>query len=410
LLNAFITLNTHEKSRLGGSLENLAVGVKDIFYTKGTRTTAGSKFLKEFVPEYDASTVATLRQKGAFIIGKTNTHEFAMGATNVNPHYGAVRNPFDTSRISGGSSGGSAVAVATGMAAVALGSDTGGSVRIPAALCGVVGFKPSYGAISKHGVFPLSWSMDHVGFLNRCVRDARTIFENLKGLDEKDPSTDVYQPVEKRFRDLRDTLIGVDHYFTADCEPGVSKNFERTLETLRSHGAKVVNVRFESISACGVAREVILSSEVAAYHKKFYPAYSSEYGDDVRRRIELGLRYSAVDYISAQRMRSVIVEEFAKIFEEVDALVCPTVKVAAPLISDSSTPETRKKLITNTEPFNMTGQPAISVPNGFTEGLPTAVQICCSYGSDDYLLGLAKTVENLLNFGEALRQERGELK
>lgn len=410
-LNAFITLNPDDKSQVSGELQNLAVGVKDIFYTKGLRTTAGSKFLKDFVPEYDATTVATLKQRGAFIIGKTNTHEFAMGATSVNPHYGAVRNPFDTDRISGGSSGGSAVAVATGMCTAALGSDTGGSVRIPAALCGVVGFKPSYGSVSKHGVVPLSWSMDHVGFLNRCVGDARIMFENLKGFDEKDPSTQLYQPVEKEFRGLRGTLIGVNDYFIENCDAGVLKNFEATLQTLALNGAKILKVTFDSISLCARVREVILSSEVAAYHKKFYPAHSAEYGEDVKRRIELGMRYSAVDYISAQRLRNIMVDEFTRIFEEVDAFACPTVKTTAPLISESLTPDTRKKLIANTEPFNITGQPAISIPNGLAKGLPTAVQICCSYGSDNYLLGLTEKVEDLLDFDKCVfaQKERRQI-
>lgn len=397
VLNAFIRLNNPSRPRLAGPLQGIGVAVKDNFYTRGVPTTGGSKILARFVPDYDATAVRKLKEAGAVIIGKTNTHEFALGSTNINPQYGWVRNPFDTSRISGGSSGGSAVAVASGMSTAALGSDTGGSVRIPAALCGVVGFKPSFGAVSKHGVIPLSWSFDHVGFLTRGVEDSRILFELLCGYDALDDSTRLYRPTGKLHKKLDGTIFGISDYFLEDMDAALLARFNDSLRTLERSGAIISKSRLPSVSSTPYVYDIITSCEAASYHLRYFKNHRRVYGEDVRRRIEVGMKYKASNYLLAQRARNRIAREFATIFEEVDALLTPTVPIVAPNYQEArANPRLGRRLLRNTQAMNLTGQPALTLFNGFVGGMPSGLQLCAPYGSDRYLLGLASDIEKRL--------------
>ncbi len=396
VLNSFITILQPDPRGTEGSLAFLPLAVKDIFLTKGIRTTAGSKILDRFVPDYDATAVSLLKMQGAAIVGKTNTHEFAAGATNLNPHFGAVHNPYDLRRISGGSSGGSAVSVASGTSLVALGSDTGGSVRIPASLCGVIGFKPSYGAISRFGVIPLSWSLDHVGTLTRNTHDAKLIFEKILRTDAKDPATTFYRPVKQGEAKLSELTVGVSSAFQSGCEAGVEQNFLNSVDALSKAGCRLRRVRIRHFQRIKEVRSVILRSEMAAYHLATYPGRLESYGEDVKKMIETGADITAPVYVTAQRVRSLIAKEIAELFSELDFLLTPSTRCTAPKIEEAALPSTRTELIANTEPFNITGEPAISLPNGIVAGLPTGIQLSGPYGSDFELLKVAEMMEELL--------------
>jgi aspartyl-tRNA(Asn)/glutamyl-tRNA(Gln) amidotransferase subunit A len=401
-LHAFITVfetplrRTDYRRR---PLKGVSISVKDLIHIKGYPTTAGSKILRDYVPNYTANIIEGLLKLGASIIGKTNLHEFAFGVTNKNPHYGDCLNPWRKDRISGGSSGGSAVAVATGMSAIALGTDTAGSIRIPASYCGVIGFKPSYGLLSRHGVIPLSWSLDHVGYLGRSVRDIAF----LTGLTTE-PA--LFRDFKKSFRasDLRRLRVGIPrNHFLDYVDEDVMYNFEKTIEQLDSNGADVKDVTFPDYDAFRDCRHIIVHAEAAAFHLKMFRERFSDYGEDVRRRLLEGLTVPASSYITALRARGRLLAEFRRLFREVDILAIPTTVITAPRIDAQYVEVTGVKMdvrtasLRNTEVFNVVGAPAISLPNGFSrEGLPTSVQLVADINQDWTLLSIAAAVEGLL--------------
>jgi aspartyl-tRNA(Asn)/glutamyl-tRNA(Gln) amidotransferase subunit A len=368
--------------------------VKDNVYMKGHRTTAGSKVLRNFTPAYDAEVVKLLSSAGASFVGKTNLHEFAFGVTNINPHYGDCRNPWDESRVSGGSSGGSAVAVATGMACVAVGTDTGGSVRTPAALCGVVGYKPTYGLTSNRGVVPLSWSLDTVGFLTRCVSDAAKLALLTFG---PAPSLALrgLRPAA-----LEGARIGVPRNILEPLDSGVRVRFERSLELAESEGARIIEVNFKHFQEVSASRSLITHAEAAAYHRHYFSTKFKQYGKDVRRRIAQGLTIPAAVYIDAQRARTALLANYRSIFRSVDVLALPTTRTPAPTVSackdDQTAPGIRTALLGLTEPFNLFGAPAITIPCGLTPGgLPVGFQLACGTYGDSKLLSFALALEQI---------------
>jgi aspartyl-tRNA(Asn)/glutamyl-tRNA(Gln) amidotransferase subunit A len=391
-LGAFITI-TAEQARADaeraereikdglyrGPLHGIPVSLKDLYNTAGVRTTNGSKITGEFVPHDDATSVARLRQAGAVLIGKTNLHEFAFGPTGINPHYGTTRNPWDTERVPGGSSGGSGVAVAVGMGCATLGSDTGGSIRIPAALCGVVGLKPTYGRVSRHGVFPLSYSLDHVGPLTRSVRDAAYVLDAIAGHDLQDPASserpapDLGRALSGQVGALR---AGVLQEGLEGVEPEVRAVFGVAVETLRGRGLKIEQVSIPEARFCGGALAAVIYPEAAAVHHRWLAERPGEYGPDVRARLELGALLPAVHYVKGQQARSAIIAAFERAWADLDVLLLPTVPIAAPPIADSLDNSIRGQLTANTRIFNVTGAPACSVPCGFTPaGLPVGLTV-----------------------------------
>jgi len=379
---AFITLS-EIKGESYGPLSGLKFGVKDVIFTKDLRTTAGSRILADFTPKRDAEVVKRILRAGGVILGKTNTHEFAMGATGTSTAFGIPKNPVDPNRITGGSSSGSAVAVALGMVDVGIGTDTGGSVRIPASLCGVIGFKPTYGLISTEGVIPFSWSLDTVGIIAREVEKVRLTFEVLR---EKD--------IELR-RIARKPRFAV---FRLEDDEG-SKGVRKAIDKLSSY-YDVGEVKLEVLNERGNwARRVIASAEGAAFHKPIYEKFRDLYFQDVRRVIEFGLSISAVDYIDAFRVRKEALREFVKAMKDYDFLVTPTTKIVAPPIKDvvGREQEFREVLISNTELFNLLGNPSISLPLGSYNGLPVGLMVSGRHYEDLELLRVSEEIIRVVN-------------
>lgn len=399
---AELELSPRKSSRDRGFLHGIPIVLKDNIYTKDIRTTAGSKILANFVPPHDAAIVSRLKDAGAIILGKTNLHEFAYGVTTNNPHFGPVHNPWDLSRIPGGSSGGSASAVAAGLCFGSIGTDTGGSIRIPASLCGIVGLKPTLGRVSVDGVIPLSPRLDCVGPLARTVDDASLLLEPILQLLKGAPSL---RGLEKSRGTLRKFTLGVPKEFFFDIvSSDVCTLFEESLRKLKKQGARLKEISLPLLSETEEAGNHIAWPEVTHYHEQagWYPSRAAEYGGDVRSRLEMGTKIRATTYVSALEVREKFIQEFDRTLEEakVDALVCLTTPIVAPQIGQeairiSDTEHaTRALLLRANRPANLAGVPAISVPCGFTaEGLPVGLQFIGAAGDEGLLLKIARTFE-----------------
>lgn len=412
-LNAFITVASEsaltearaaerELRRGGrrGPLHGIPVALKDNIWTRNLRTTMGSAILRDFLPPEDATAVRRLRRAGAIVLGKTNLHEFAYGMTSENPHYGPVRNPWKTDRIAGGSSGGSAAAVAAGLCAAAIGSDTGGSIRIPSALCGVVGFKPTFGRVSVHGVFPLAPSFDHVGPIARSAQDAALILECIAGRDPLDPTSVArrdkgFRAVLKRKR-LR--LGRPKEHFWVNMDSELRRIAEAAVADFVKSGAELEEIFLPNIASGVEAANLIAAAEASKLHERagYFPARASEYGADVRGRLEQGGKIRAVDYLDAREVMRRASQEIENALEDVDAIVIPSGLVAAPPIGservragDVELP-IRSAFVDVNRPANFTGLPAISMPCGVTQaGLPAALQFVGQRFDDARLLAIA---------------------
>jgi aspartyl-tRNA(Asn)/glutamyl-tRNA(Gln) amidotransferase subunit A len=390
--------------RYRGPLHGIPVALKDMVMTRGIRTTCGSRILHDWVPDADASVVVRLSRAGAILLGKLNMHEFAMGTTAVNPHFGTPKNPWDRTRIPGGSSSGSGVAVAAGLAAGALGTDTGGSIRIPAALCGIVGLKPTYGRVSRAGVIPMAWSADHVGPMTRTVADAALVLQVLAGRDPADPSTvdlpvpDYSHAMQGGVRGLRLGLAKDFFFDLLDSE--IRAAVLAAARSLEALGASVEEVRLPSILHAGPPSFAIIASEAAAYHEPYVKTRAAEYGADVLARLTAGRFVLATQYLKGQRARQVIRAEMDAVLQQVDALLLPTTPIPAPPLDahevtiDGVTQEVRFWLIRLNRPMNLTGHPALSVPCGFTtDGLPIGLQLVGRYFDEATLLRIGHAYE-----------------
>lgn len=389
--------------RWRGPLHGVPLGLKDLFLTRGVRTTAGSLILKDWVPDRDATVVRFLRHAGAVLLGKLNMHEFAFGATSENPHYGTVRNPHDPERVAGGSSGGSGAAVAAGLCYGALGSDTGGSIRCPAAVCGIVGLKPTYGRVSRAGVLPLAWSLDHVGTMTRTVTDTALMLEAIAGHDPADP-TSARRPVPPYSRLLeggvRGLKLGVPRdFFWNPVHPEVAARVDEAIAALAGEGAEVVEVDLPCLSYFPAVQALIICAEATAYHRRYLRERSEEYGRGVLMRLVQGLFVNGADYLDAQRARRLVRREFLECLRRVDALLTPAVPIPAPRIGQPSLVlgETEAPpqhyLVRNTAVFNLTGLPAVSVPCGLAEGLPVGLQIAGRPWEEAKVLRIARSWE-----------------
>jgi aspartyl-tRNA(Asn)/glutamyl-tRNA(Gln) amidotransferase subunit A len=390
------------RGRARGPLHGIPISLKDNFWTRGIRTTAGSKILADFVPEADSDVATKVAGTGAILLGKTNMHEFAYGITGENPHYGSSRNPWARDRISGGSSGGSAVAVGTGMGFASVGTDTGGSIRIPSALCGIVGLKPTFGLVSTAGVVPLGITFDHAGPMARSVTDACILLEAISGKYPRGEARPDYRKLRKnpprRFR------IGLPKEFYFERLDGEVRSLvEAAAKKFESLGARVEEVSLPRLNATVDHALYAVVAEANAYHESqgYYPARAAEYGDDVRGHLEWGHKLLAVDYLSALPRRREIVEDFEAAFEEVDVILAPTSPIPAPRIGEGQVrvtgereTATRAELLRLTRPANLTGFPAISIPCGFTrEGLPVGLQLLGARWGEARLLAIALAYE-----------------
>jgi aspartyl-tRNA(Asn)/glutamyl-tRNA(Gln) amidotransferase subunit A len=385
-----------------GYLHGIPISLKDNINTAAIRTTAGSRILKDSIPKEDAVVVAQLKQAGVVILGKTNMHEFAYGVTSNNPHYGPVRNPWNLDRIPGGSSGGSAAAVAAGLCYGSIGTDTGGSIRIPASLCGVVGLKPSFGRVSVKDVIPLSPHLDCVGPLARTAADAARLLDPIfvRGKGEANLESALKPSrLRRRFR------LGLPKSFFSDViSSEVESTFEQALGLLRRSGSNLKEVSIPLLFETEEAGNLIAWAEATHYHQQagWFPARAGEYGEDVRARLELGAKVSATAYLEAMELRYSFRERFhaAMSTANVDALVVPTAPISAPLIGEETTTvsgtshPTRSLLLRLNRPANLAGLPAISVPCGFTpEGLPVGLQLIGAVTGEYRLLQIAKLFE-----------------
>ncbi len=376
-----------------GPLHGIPISHKDISLTRGTRTTAHSRTLLKFIPGHDATHVRRLGEAGMILVGKTNTTEFACGTMDV---FGTSRNPWDTSRYTGGSSGGSANAVAAGLAIAATGSDTGGSIRIPASFCGVVGLKPTYGRVSRYGVIPLSWSLDHVGPMNRTVADCALMLNAMAGFDPLDPTTSL-QPVPDYTAELnkgiRDLALGVpSQYFYQGLDPEVDAAMRTALQRLESLGARLEPVdlpRAKDLVAVGWA---LLSAEAFGHHAARLRRQLEEYGTRARHRIVTGAFLTAAEYQQAAQIRRLWTLELTQVLRGVQAIVTPVLPCAAYTVETQETnpPETTW----GTFHFNLSGHPALSLPCGFTSGgLPIGMQLVANAFDEGMLFRIAHGYE-----------------
>lgn len=416
-LNSFITVleeNARREAKMAekvikeekylGPLHGIPFSIKDVIFAKGIRCTAGSKIMSDYVSSIDATVVSKMKEAGAILIGTNNTHEFACGITNVNPHYGSSRNPWNTSKLSGGSSGGSAVAVAAGMVPISLGTDTSGSIRVPSSLCGVVGLKPTYGRVSKYGIVDLAPSIDHVGCITRSAWDAAAVMQIIAGQDPMDPTTvdiDVPKYTELIEESAKHKMsVGIPkEYFFEYLEPDVERVFFKFIETIKSMDITAAEVIIESDKIYESWRPIRLA-ESAEVHSKWLETRSQDYGDDVRQMLTRGTQISAINYIQAHKFRRDIKNSFIRALKDVDVLVMPTTPLTAPtfgepdVIIGNKTMEVYSALSRNTIAFDSTGLPALSVPAGLSKGnMPIGVQIVSGPFEEQKILALAFAYE-----------------
>jgi aspartyl-tRNA(Asn)/glutamyl-tRNA(Gln) amidotransferase subunit A len=313
-------------------------------------------------------------------VGKTNTHEIALGVTNNNPHFGACKNPWDVTRTPGGSSGGSAVAVSTGMAMAALGTDTGGSIRIPASLCGVVGLKPTFGRVSLRGVLPLSWNLDHAGPITRKVEDAALMLQVMGGYDEKDPATVKTLPGDysSHLRDGMDSRkVGLAvGSFIEEADPEVLKAVQAAAAVLKEQGASIIEVNVDFLKEAALANALMTQADGAAFHRERLQQHPDWFGADVLQRLQKGAALTSTEYVLARHTQAETVRRLETLFESFDSLILPTTPITAPLLEGEDALERARVLTRFTSPFNLSGMPALSVPCGFSsENLPIGLQI-----------------------------------
>jgi len=399
-LNCFLTLVD------GDGNDGVPIALKDVISTKGVRTTAGSKILEDYVPVFDSTVADRCKAAGLQLLGKTNTDEFAMGSSTENSAFGPTRNPWALDRIPGGSSGGSAVAIAAGLCAASVGTDTGGSIRIPAAMCGIVGLKPTFGRVSVFGTVPLAPTFDHVGPLARCVSDAAILLGVVAGSDPLDPASSAHRVEDFKAvlsKPLRKFRLGRPReYFWEKLDSEVRRATEAAVREMEKHGATVREISLPHLSDSTEAAANISLAEARYGHETagYFPAHAHEYSEEVRQRIDAGGEVLATQYLAGLDVQNRVRAEFDAAFQEVDAIVAPTAPVPAPPIGaeyvkiDGEQIGVRAALVGMNRPANFTGHPAISVPCGFTrEGLPVGLQLIGRSFDESTLLQIAFAYE-----------------
>lgn len=416
-LNAFITIageKARERARRAdeelargidrGPLHGIPIAVKDVFCTRGLRTTCGSKLFADHVPGFDAAVVERLEAAGAVITGKTNMHELAYGITSSNPHFGFVRNAWNPDHIPGGSSGGSGSAVAAGMVFMAMGSDTGGSIRIPASFCGTVGIKPTFGRVSRYGVMPLDFSLDHMGPLTRSVRDAAICLAAIAGHDPRD-ETSSSQPVPEFLpppaASIQSVRIGIPENFYFDrIDPEVETSVRRMAKAAANLGATLVPVRVPDIRDLNTIARIILLAEASAATEKHH-SRREDFGADVLALLDQGRLIPATDYVNAQRLRRLKQQEFRTVWHQADCVLTPCTPTPAPKIGQTAieiageTEDVRLASTRLVRAINLLGLPALAAPCGLhTSGLPMGMQLIGPPFSEPLLFRVGAALED----------------
>ena len=394
-----------------GPLHGVPIGLKDLYCTKGVKTTGGSRILGNWMPTEDATVVTRLAAAGGIMLGKLNMHEFAYGPEGLNAHYGTPWNPWDrtTHRICGGSSSGSGAAVAAGLCPGALGSDTGGSIRIPSSLCGLTGLKPTYGRVSRAGALPLAWSLDHVGPMCRSAADCALMLGAMAGYDPRDPSTSVL-PVPDYAAALTGQVTGLrigllGRFFLESAGAPQRQATEQAVKTLEGLGASVREITLEQMKYAAAASAAVISAESYAYHEPWLRTRAAEYGPDVRERLLVGAFVSGSEYLKGQRVRRLIRDEVDRVLGDLDVLIAPTLPIAAVPVGarevdiDGKPQPVRPSLVRYTRPFNVSGHPVASVPCGFTvDGLPIGMQVIGRTFDEATVLRLADAYQRVTDW------------
>lgn len=419
-LNAFITV-LEEQARADAKiaekqikegkylspLQGIPFAIKDVICSLGVKCTAGSKIMSDCVSNIEATSVAKMKESGAILIGTNNTHEFACGITNVNPHYGSSKNPWNLSRLSGGSSGGSAVAVATGMVPASLATDTSGSIRVPSSLCGVVGLKPTYGRVSKYGIVDLAPSLDHVGCITRSVWDAAAVLQIISGQDPLDHTTEkknvpnYVKVIEDNDNISKRLSVKIpNEYFFDYLQPDVEKVFFNFVNTIKSMDIPVSDIHMADSDKIYESWRPIRLGESAEIHMKWLQSKSEDYGEDVLKMLLQGTEVSAVEYIRAHKFRKDLRNEFVNLLGNENVLIMPTTPLVAPGFEEKSvningkTLQIYQALSRQTIAFDSTGLPAVSIPIGFSKDhLPIGLQIIAPPFQEEKLLSLAYAYE-----------------
>lgn len=405
-INAYITLtpelamqqaknaeNLIMKGYHQGPLHGIPIGMKDNIYTKGIRTTGGSAILEEFVPDHDATVMKKLLCAGGAMTGKLNMHEFGGGITNTNPAYGNTRNPWNEQYMPGGSSGGSGAALAAGMATLATGTDTFGSIRVPASMCGIYGLKPTYGLVSSYGVAPLAWSLDHIGPMARSVNDLALLLNEMAGYDPKDPGSikppnhDYTKNIGKGIKGIK---MAIPTFFMKHLEPDVEKLFREAVVKLEQLGAKIMELDIPELTMSAFANYVITTGEASSYHYEQLQKNYDEFADDVRIFFNTGVITNTPQYVRAQQVRRKLTEAFKQAFEKVDILIAPTIPIVPKPFAENWVEQNlsiTEQCMPFTSPANNTGTPSLSVPIGLaSNGMPVGMQLIGPHFSEKLLL------------------------
>lgn len=388
-----------------GVFHGVPLALKDNIYFANEVTTMASKIHKDFVSKDDATVATKLRDAGVIFTGKLNMHEYAWGIDNNNPHFGAVHNPWNADRVPGGSSGGSGAAVASHSSYNTLGTDTAGSIRIPSAACGIVGLKPTHGRVSKFGVYPLAWTLDHVGPMSKTVADAAAMLEVIAGFDGCDP-TCAKVPVGSYLNALNGNVKGlrigiIEDYFFKNVDAGIEKVIRDRLADLEKQGAKVIPLNVPALRYSEWAELAVSLTEAATIHHQDLIKRPEDFGGDIRFLFELGELFSGIDYLQAQQVRRALKQQFTATFNDVDVIIAPTLPCQVPNIGTDTVNINGKTLdfidegIRFTGPSNLTGLPAITVPAGISEGMPVGLQIIGPAFEEARILNVAYAVENM---------------
>ncbi|UNM97072.1 amidase [Ignatzschineria rhizosphaerae] len=391
-----------------GLLHGIPMAIKDNIYVGNEVTTMASKYHENFVSEDDASVVENLKNAGVVLIGKLNMHEYAWGITNNSPHFGPVKNPWNLSKIPGGSSGGTGAAVSAGLTPVSLGTDTAGSIRIPSSACGIVGLKPTHGLVPKYGCFPLAWTLDHIGPMTKTVEDAAIVLQAIAGFDSRDPVSKKIDTIDYLAgidSPLAGRVIGIEEdYFFKDVDAPIEAMIRELLAKLEANGAVVKKVKIPALRYSEYVELATSLSEASAIHYEQLKKDPNHYGEDIRMLFELGLLFDSVDYLQAQQLRSELKAEFTKVFEEIDVLIAPTLPslpndIGSDLVMINGKEEdVLNNTIRMTGPSNLTGLPALSMPIGLVDGLPVGMQIIGDAFDEKTIFNIAKNIEKLVQF------------